>query len=375
LIDDARIYQRALSANEVYILHELGNPTTTPETNEAPVNLSLNNLLINENQAVGSTVGQFSATDPDGHAITFQLVNGAGDTGNSLFSLETNGTLKTAVVFDYENNASSYSIRVQTKDESNNSTEGNFTIYIDDILEDLDQDGIQDHLDEDDDGDGYSDDLEVLHGFDPRDEWSYPNLPLTRTISVTEDNQTLSFSLEVLTLGGFSEVSAGVLIFDESQNLIKEANQSVSSESVFYFNLPIDHFPWGKKIFYKSYAENTSGRTFGQILEHFVGGEYAINTWWVNDSLLSAGWRDSSWMGIYLPNRKNDWIYHLTLGWLYTRPDGNGGFWYWMPKENWLWSIESAWPFLWSESSGGWLYPIYSSGKLHFYDYKLESIR
>ena len=100
LIDDARIYDRALSDSEVYVLHELGAPTTTPETNSTPVNLSLNNLQINENQVVGTTIGQFSATDPDGDAITFQLVDGAGDTGNSLFTLETNGTLKTAVVFD-----------------------------------------------------------------------------------------------------------------------------------------------------------------------------------------------------------------------------------------------------------------------------------
>jgi len=343
--------------------------------NESPANLLLSRSLISENQPVGSPVGSFSATDSENENLSYYFIAGTGDTANSYFTLDTNGSLKTAVVFDYENNTSSFSIRIQAKDESNNSTEGNFTISLDDIFEDLDQDGIQDHLDEDDDGDGYSDDLEVLHGFDPRDEWSYPNLPLTRTISVTEENQTLSFSIEVLALGGFSEVSAGVLIFDESQNLIEEANQSVSSESVLYFNLPMDHFPWGKKIFCKSYAENTSGRTFGQILEHFVGGEYAINSWWVNDSLLSGGWRDSSWMGIYLPNRENDWIYHLTLSWLYVRPDGSGGFWIWMPGENWLWTMETAWPFLWSESSGGWLYPIFSSGKRYFYDYNLESIR
>ena len=115
LIDDARIYNRALSASEVYVLHELSNPTT-PGVNAAPVNLSLSNMQINENQAIGSTVGQFSATDPDGDTITFQLVNGVGDSENSLFSLETNGILKTAVVFDYENNATNYSIRVRASD-------------------------------------------------------------------------------------------------------------------------------------------------------------------------------------------------------------------------------------------------------------------
>ena len=107
---------------------------TQGSTNQPPVSLgSSNSLAINENQAVGSTVGQFSATDPDGDAITFQLVNGAGDSGNSLFSLETNGTLKTAVVFDYENNASTYSIRARASDIHGGSVEGNFTITLLDL--------------------------------------------------------------------------------------------------------------------------------------------------------------------------------------------------------------------------------------------------
>ena len=90
-------------------------------------------MQINENQAIGSSVGQFSATDPDGDGITFQLVNGAGDSGNSLFSLETNGILKTAVVFDSENNASTYSIRARASDIHGGSVEGNFTITLLDL--------------------------------------------------------------------------------------------------------------------------------------------------------------------------------------------------------------------------------------------------
>ena len=44
--------------------------------------------------------------------------------------LDTNGTLKTATTFDYESNASSYTITVQAKDELNATTEGNFTINL-----------------------------------------------------------------------------------------------------------------------------------------------------------------------------------------------------------------------------------------------------
>ena len=62
-------------------------------------------------------------------------LNGAGDTHNSLFTLETNGTLKTATTFDYETNASTYSIRVQVKDEFNATVEGNFTVMLTDVYE------------------------------------------------------------------------------------------------------------------------------------------------------------------------------------------------------------------------------------------------
>ena len=67
-------------------------------------------LTIAENQPVGTIVGEFNATDPDANStLTYYLVSGAGDGNNSLFTLETNGTLKTATIFDYETNASTYS--------------------------------------------------------------------------------------------------------------------------------------------------------------------------------------------------------------------------------------------------------------------------
>ena len=88
-------------------------------------------LTIAENQPVGTVVGEFNATDPDaGATLTYHLVSGVGDTHNSFFTLDTNGTLKTATTFDYESNASSYAIRVQAKDEFNATVEGNFTVML-----------------------------------------------------------------------------------------------------------------------------------------------------------------------------------------------------------------------------------------------------
>ena len=47
----------------------------------------------------------------------------------TLFTLDENGTLTTATIFDYETNASSYIITVQAKDEYNATVEGFTVIY------------------------------------------------------------------------------------------------------------------------------------------------------------------------------------------------------------------------------------------------------
>ncbi len=92
--------------------------------------MSWNPFVFFENLTVGSAILDFNATDPDGDSITYFLVSGAGDGNNSLLAVESNGTLRTASVFDYESNASTYSIRVEAKDEFNASVEGNFTVTL-----------------------------------------------------------------------------------------------------------------------------------------------------------------------------------------------------------------------------------------------------
>ena len=101
-----------------------------PPRNLAP----LAQLAILENHSIGSVVGEFNATDANDGNITYHFVNG--DNNNSLFTLDTNGTLKTATTFDYESNASIYTISVQAKDELNATTEGNFTVTLLDVKSD-----------------------------------------------------------------------------------------------------------------------------------------------------------------------------------------------------------------------------------------------
>ena len=115
--------------------HGLVVITFVEPTNLAPTDLSLSSASIAENSSVGVTVGSFSATDPDDNGssvYSHSLVAGNGSTDNASFTLEANGTLKTAEVFDYETKAS-YAVRVSVADEYNATYEEAFTISVTDV--------------------------------------------------------------------------------------------------------------------------------------------------------------------------------------------------------------------------------------------------
>ena len=100
-------------------------------SNNPPTDLNISTTLtVQENQPIGTTVGSFTATDPDANTtFSYSLVAGAGDGNNSLFTLESNGTLKTAALLDFETSPS-LAIRVQVSDENNASIDGNFTVLV-----------------------------------------------------------------------------------------------------------------------------------------------------------------------------------------------------------------------------------------------------
>ena len=109
-LDEVRIWDRVLSAEEITSLYSMEKPANNPPT-------ELNStaaLAFSENQPAGTVVGEFNATDSDsGSSLSYHLASGTGDENNSLFSLDANGTLRTLHSFDYETNSTSYSIRLR----------------------------------------------------------------------------------------------------------------------------------------------------------------------------------------------------------------------------------------------------------------------
>jgi ELWxxDGT repeat protein len=102
--------------------------------NTTPTDLTLSATSIPENQAIGTSLGTFSTTDPDaGNTFSYSLVSGSGSTDNASFTID-GGTLKTAASFDYETK-SSYSIRVRSTDQGGLWVEQQFTITVTNVNE------------------------------------------------------------------------------------------------------------------------------------------------------------------------------------------------------------------------------------------------
>ncbi|MCB8942758.1 MAG: protein kinase [Ardenticatenaceae bacterium] len=149
----------AAAQEELAAAQEVVTPTPVPP----PTDITLDNLSVEENSDIGTTVGSFAASSsglldggpevaglflsgakPQGLAksaqevqlaqssirYTYDLVSGTGDDDNDAFFVD-GVTLKTAVAMDYETKAT-YSIRVEADNGLGGTFAKQFTILIDD---------------------------------------------------------------------------------------------------------------------------------------------------------------------------------------------------------------------------------------------------
>jgi VCBS repeat-containing protein len=98
--------------------------------NEAPTDLVLDNDSVNENAPGGTTVGNVSASDPDGDTLTYSLVDDAG----GRFAVDSAGLLTTTAPLDHEAQAS-YDIVVRATDPDGLSVDRTVTITVADVNE------------------------------------------------------------------------------------------------------------------------------------------------------------------------------------------------------------------------------------------------
>ena len=117
----------------------------TLSANSTPTDIVLSPSNVDENVTLGTIIGTLSSTDAnsaDNH--TYSLILGNGDNDNSSFTIS--GTLLlTSTPLDYESK-STYSILVQSLDGTLSYSK-TLTITVNDVFEDMDNDGVSDQTD------------------------------------------------------------------------------------------------------------------------------------------------------------------------------------------------------------------------------------
>ena len=127
---------------------------------------------IFENNEVNSSIGQLSVSLPE---LLGEINFGLDDYLQQLpVSVDANGTIKALESFDYETDSILYATVTVIYEFDRNFSDLIY-ISVQNQVEDLDNDGLEDHEDTDIDGDGFSNDFENTSGTDPRNANSFPN--------------------------------------------------------------------------------------------------------------------------------------------------------------------------------------------------------
>jgi len=127
-VDEVRIYNRALSANDIAALYQLQKP------NSSPVFANPASATVPENQTFAIDL---NASDPDGDPLSYSI---AGGPDQAKFDINTtNGALSFKSAPDYEANASSsgnniYSVVVQVSDGTLDANQ-TVTIHVTNVYE------------------------------------------------------------------------------------------------------------------------------------------------------------------------------------------------------------------------------------------------
>ena len=114
---------------------------------------------------------------------------------------------------DYETDDHNYTVRIRVMDDLNTTFEKSFTLYLRNIIEDMDGDKIEDHYDDDIDGDGFSNRVELEIGTNPTDPYVLPKIPILETYEAKLDkNNTFFLSGKVLANGDARITDFGIIL-------------------------------------------------------------------------------------------------------------------------------------------------------------------
>ena len=350
------------------------------------------NLSVYENEPVGTWIADFDGVDmnPDS-MLTYHLmgvwdanltqdanlsVESTDVTIEDFFDLDVDGSLTTERSLDYEKDPIFFEILVRVTDQHGAYYEKPFFVSVLNEVEDLDEDGVEDHYDLDDDGDGQTDELEIRLGLDPRDRFDHAHAGMVFTLDFEYlENDDYRLRGELLTDGKASPIEYGFILTSTDQNstlYTVAANETgrVGEE----FTKVVGDLDRGKSYVYQAYVINELGMGVGQMKWIRKIVEAKLPEIFNEAEELDGGWY-TSWMGEFWMGEERKWFYHLSLGWVFQSEDGKGGVWIWWEPDGWMWTTPDVWPFLWSQDTANWTYLIENLSIPRLYDYSIRDLR
>jgi surface protein len=293
------------------------------------------------------------------------------------FVLSPRGVLRNNRILDFERDPSIHFVKIRVTDEYNASIDRNFSIRLINVIEDIDEDGTEDFYDVDIDGDGFSNAEEIAEGTNPRDEFSYINQPILNTEDMVLDGNG-SFTLRGSVLeDGHGQITDFGFVISSGISLDRE-------ESTVYwirgeglpkgFKLNVSDSPFEKVMYFRAWAKNLAGYGIGPVKK--ISIPEAPQLWWGTVGEIAGEWQTSDWFGTFKYYEKG-WLYHVSLGWLYSSPASESSVWLWKDNRGWLWTKEEVYPYMWSDQTGNWIYiyPGKAGEALKIFDYSTQSYR
>uniref|UniRef100_UPI00389AEABC cadherin domain-containing protein n=1 Tax=Candidatus Seribacter sulfatis TaxID=3381756 RepID=UPI00389AEABC len=344
-----------------------------------PTGLTLSSLKIMENQPIGTVVGQFTVIDPDlndSHIVKFNDIN-ENISHNHLFTIDANNTLRTAVVFDYENNSSTLYLRVKAKQNKVGVFWEFFTLsLVNDTVDDLSPPSENNQtstpiIDHNTTGDHNATQPPLIDQNSTLHSKGY--LAIVRTLdSRNEQNGTSRLYGKILTDGGSIISEKGFLVSTNLQFLNSERISGIDHNQTDPFFADYQTTQNGQTFYYRAYVRNNVGESLGGIKKISPS---TPRSWWNELPEIAGGWRTSTWFGSFRPY-PGGWLYHVDLGWLFSHAGESRDLWLWNEQLGWHWTAQGVYPHLFLHSSANWLYFITKKdGRPYFYDYDTGKLK
>ena len=279
-----------------------------------------------------TAVHTFEKTDVHGGFIEYKLVNGSGDSDNESFTIDSDGVLKTATVFDYETGEIQQQIRLQAIDSRFYSVEESLIISVSDLL--------------------------------------LPNI-LTGDINVINGQLNLEASMTSFGAAG-DDLKLGFYFSDQSitdlnATGVRKVLSASSTDSAFAASTSANLL--GGNYYYLAFAESLEGLRLGSE-KSFILPRITASENWADGSQVSTydHWWESEWFGLYNAEIY-PWIYHQNLGWVFVNVETDRGAWLYHQKLGWTWTQPDIFSHIYISKGLQWSYLNTQTAKTTLYDY------